>query len=169
MEEKERYEVKRLGYSLNVKLVDNNEPDWRYIIFDSVNDKELAKLETVCDWLNQQDKRIKELEEEKKVGEFWHSAYQGKQLDYDKLNNDYNKQEKLLSEVLADRSKMQLELDQLKQKLHDLPNKIVEEIEEESDFSDFGYMGKLRNGYYSISADDLDAILKKYGGENDNG
>lgn len=63
MEEQKRYEVKRLDYSLNVKLVDNNEPDWRYIIFDSVNDEELAKLETVCDWLNQKDKQIKELEE----------------------------------------------------------------------------------------------------------
>lgn len=117
MEEKERYEVKRLDYSLNVKLTDNSEPDWRYIIFDNVNDKELAKLETVCDWLNQKDKRIKELEEEKRVRKFWYTAYQGKQLDYGKLNNDYNKQEKLLSEVLADRSKMQLELDQLKQQL----------------------------------------------------
>lgn len=71
MEEKERYDVKRLSYSLNVKLVDNNEPDWRYIIFDSVNDKELAKLETVCDWLNKQDKLIKKQNEQiKKYDEF---------------------------------------------------------------------------------------------------
>ena len=58
-------------------------------------------------------------------------------------------------------------VDQLKQQLQDLPNKIVEEIKEEGDFSDFGCMGKLRNGYYSISADDLDTILKKFGGENE--
>ena len=61
MEEKERYDVKRLSYSLNVKLTDNYEPDWRYIIFDDVNDAELDKLETVCNLLNQQDKELSKL------------------------------------------------------------------------------------------------------------
>ena len=56
-------------------------------------------------------------ESEIKVGEFWHSAYEGKQLDYDKLNDDYNKQEKLLGEVLANKSELQFEYDQLKQQL----------------------------------------------------
>ena len=64
MEEKERYDVKRLSYSLNVKLTDNYEPDWRYIIFDDVNDAELDKLETVCNLLNQQDKKIHILNEQ---------------------------------------------------------------------------------------------------------
>lgn len=62
MEEKERYDVKRLSYSLNVKLTDNYEPDWRYIIFDDVNDAELDKLETVCNLLNQQDKELSKLQ-----------------------------------------------------------------------------------------------------------
>ena len=61
MEGKERYDVKRLSYSLNVKLTDNYEPDWRYIIFDDVNDAELDKLETVCNLLNQQDKELSKL------------------------------------------------------------------------------------------------------------
>lgn len=62
MEEKERYDVKRLSYSLNVKLTDNYEPDWRYIIFDDVNDAELDKLETVCNLLNQQNKELSKLQ-----------------------------------------------------------------------------------------------------------
>lgn len=61
MEEKQRFDVKRLSYSLNVKLTDNYEPDWRYIIFDDVNDAELDKLETVCNLLNQQDKELSKL------------------------------------------------------------------------------------------------------------
>lgn len=64
--------------------------------------QEFLDIETVCRLLNQQDKRIKELEEENKVGEFWHSAYQGKQLEYD--------------QVYAELRKAYEEVEQLKQK-----------------------------------------------------
>ena len=121
MEEKERYDVKRLSYSLNVKLTDNYEPDWRYIIFDDVNDAELDKLETVCNLLNQQDKRIKELEQENQ---------------------------------------------QLKQQLHDLPKKIVEEIEEEIIKYDLLKNFPNEAGYCMFNSI-LDTILEKYGGEDD--
>lgn len=181
MEEKERYTIESFDIYEPSCIFDNKK---QQIILTLVeyNYDEIVNLESL---LNQQDARIKELEQEtypaykrehqrraylenievpklkERIKEldaekrFWHSAYQGKQLDYDKLNNDYNKQEKLLSEVLADRSKMQLELDQLKQQLHDLPEKIVEEIKEK---------------FYKIMFDSstideiLDTILKKYGG-----
>lgn len=68
--------------------------------------------------------KLAESESKVAVGRFWHSAYEGKQLDYDKLNNDYNKQEKLLSEVLADKSKLQFEFDQLKQQLEEKEKEI---------------------------------------------
>ena len=88
------------------------------------------QTEVICD---DKDKTIADLEaklaeseSEVAVGRFWHSAYEGKQLDYDKLNNDYNKQEKLLSEVLADKSKLQFEFDQLKQQLAEKEKVIME-------------------------------------------
>ena len=70
--------------------------------------------------------KLAESESKVAVGRFWHSAYEGKQLDYDKLNNDYNKQEKLLSRVLADKSKLQFEFDQLKQQLPEKDKELLE-------------------------------------------
>lgn len=70
----------------------------RYIILsgrqikDTQNQSQaFLDIETVCRLLNQQSKRIKELEEENKVGEFWHSAYQGKQLEYDQVYAELRK------------------------------------------------------------------------------
>ena len=124
MEGKERYDVKRFSYSLNVKLTDNYEPDWRYIIFDDVNDAELDKLETVCNLLNQQDKE--------------------------------------LSKLRASYQQVKEENQQLKQELHDLPKKIVEEIEK--NFTEYlPLKDKTGAGFYCR----LNAILKKYGGEDE--
>lgn len=94
--------------------------------------------EDLCDQCKISDLEAKLAESESKVaiGRFWHSAYEGKQLDYDKLNNDYNKQEKLLSEVLADKSKLQFEFDQLKQqlaekeKIIDWQSDLIEELKD---------------------------------------
>ena len=153
MEEKERYEVKRLDYSLNVKLTDNYEPDWHYIIFDDVNDKELAKLETVCDWLNQKDKRIKELEETNKV------------LSNELTKNSILKQDHIetcCGIPIFEIPKIKKENQQLKQQLHDLPKKIVEEIEK--NFTEYlPLKDKTGAGFYCR----LNAILKKFGGEDE--
>lgn len=192
-EEKERYEVKRLDYSLNVKLVDNNEPDYRYIIFDSVNDKELAKLETVCDWLNQKDKRIKELEKElakqkEKYDELYgcykktssedlydkyRLAEENQQLkqqlkEYSELGtpkeiNDAYKSRNILSINLQDVNRL---VDDLVKQLHDLPKKIVGEIKNLSIF-DFKEFEESKIRRYGITETALDTILKRYGGEND--
>ena len=74
-------------------------------------------LKELKDKISDLEAKLAESEFKVAVGRFWHSAYEGKQLDYDELNNDYNKQEKLLSEVLANKSKLQFEFDQLKQLL----------------------------------------------------
>lgn len=82
-------------------------------------DNKFAKTEAYVDLgrigitLNKQAKQISDLEaklaekdSEIKVGEFWHSAYKGKQLDYDKiyaeLRQSYDENEKL-KQQLADK------------------------------------------------------------------
>ena len=98
MEEKERYE-----YFFGTNTVKDNKTNQFY--------------GCVVDLLNQQDKRIKELEEENQ---------------------------------------------QLKKQLHDLPKKIVEEIEK--NFTEYlPLKDKTGAGFYSR----LNAILKKYGGEDE--
>lgn len=76
MEEKERYEI-HIYDDICVDLYDNG------VLDKSINDT--YKLEEL---LNQQDKRIKEETNEK---EFWHIAYQGKQLDYDMVYAELRK------------------------------------------------------------------------------
>ena len=84
---------------------------------NGVLDKSINNTYKLEDLLNQQDKRIKELEQEKQ---------------------------------------------QLKQQLHDLPNKIVEEIEK--NFTEYlPLKDKTGAGFYCR----LNAILKKFGGENE--
>lgn len=71
-------------------------------IYDSEDGCNLYTNELVLSRLNQQDKRIKELEEENKVGDFWRSAYKGKQLEYDQvyaeLRNVYEENQQLKEE-----------------------------------------------------------------------
>lgn len=112
----------------------------------------------VADLLNEQDKRIKELESEVKVGEFWHSAYQGKQLEYDM--------------VYAELRQSYDEIEKLKQRLHDLPEKIVEEIKENFDWRQCCEIRKYYDQQYIwfnyVTFNDfLETILKKYGGEDE--
>ena len=52
---------------------------------------------------------------------------------------------------------------QLKQQLHDLPNKIVEEIKKVSDTVILWWSSEVYD--YTITAKNLDTILKKYGGK----
>ena len=54
---KNRFEIIKNDIYGN-KLVDNYDPDMRYIIFDYVNDDETAKLETVCDLLNEVNEKL---------------------------------------------------------------------------------------------------------------
>lgn len=79
MEEKERFINLHYLYDL-IEVYDNK-----------LNSKRLMGIRECFDLLNQQDKRIKELESENNVGEFWHSAYQGKQLEYDQIYMELRK------------------------------------------------------------------------------
>ena len=111
---------------------------------NSVNDT--YKLENL---LNQQDKQIKELEEENLS---------------------------LQEQSIRDNQNWIEETTQLKQQLHDLPKKIVEEIRDcLLDFSNGWWRYFMTDGCeYMLSSDlqgcldeIIDTILKKYGGEDE--
>ena len=105
------------------------------IIFDDDNYFKLVDL------LNQQDKRIKELEEENNFLE-----KRNEELIIDRRD------------ICLERNDIFEENQQLKQQLHDLPKKIVEEIEK--NFTEYlPLKDKTGAGFYSR----LNAILKKYG------
>ena len=138
MEEKERYEV--ISPNLN---------GYAYI-HDFKTDNVLNTYDS-CDLLNQQDKRLKELEEE-----------------LDDAKRDYIPK---LEFGLQRANKMgrdaEKENQQLKQQLHDLPKKIVEEIKDK--------IPEIGGMKCEIIIDDfltlntlLDTILKKYGANKNN-
>ena len=141
MEEKERYEW--------------NSP-YDSVVRDNKNDDIINAIER----LNEQDKRIKELEEEL-----------AKQKEkYDKLYGCYKKTS---NEDLYDKYRLAEETQQLKQQLHDLPKKIVKEIRDDLlDFSNGWWRYFMTDGCeYMLSSDlqgcldeIIDTILKKYGG-----
>ena len=142
MEEKERYEV-HIYDDVRVDLYNNG------VLDKSINDT--YKLEKL---LNQQDKRIKELEETNKV------------LSNELTKNSILKQdyiETCCGIPIFEIPKIKEENQQLKQQLHDLPNKIVEEIKKVSDTVILWWSSEVYD--YTITAKNLDTILKKYGGK----
>ena len=135
MEEKERYK-----WSQDV-IVECPYEDYDYIVDTKNNiifsDDNYFKL---VDLLNQQDKRIKELE--------------GKILI--QLNNN--------ADNVNFMENQRRENQQLKQQLHDLPKKIVKEIKNiitEIEFRNCRWIDK------QFIYDKLDRILKKYEGEDE--
>lgn len=145
MEEKERY-----------KLESYHEAFCE--IHDTESDEWYLRKDLVTDLLNQQDKRIKELEEE--------LVKQKEKYDY-----LYDCYKKTSSEDLQDKYRLAEENQQLKQQLHDLPNQIVGEIK--NYINNHSYLiqvnSKNRKVVYNISlVRFLETILKKHGGEDDN-
>ena len=127
MEEKERYE-----YFFGTNTIKDNKTNQFY--------------GCVVDLLNQQDKRIKELEQENLS---------------------------LQEQSIRDNQNWIEETTQLKQQLLDLPNKIVEEVKDDLlDFSNGWWRYFMTDGCeYMLSSDlqgcldeIIDTILKKYGG-----
>lgn len=86
MEEKERYEIYK----------DSRENSY---ICDTSKNVDYKTYQEFVNLLNQQDKRIKELESENKVGEFWHSAYRGKQLKQSQKQLAISELEKMRHEI----------------------------------------------------------------------
>lgn len=125
MEEKERYGCRYIRGEFDVFI-------------DNETDKYLT-IQEVKHLLNQQDKRIKELEQENLS---------------------------LQEQSIRDNQNWIEETTQLKQQLHDLPNKIVREIEEEIIKYDLLKNFPNEAGYCMLDSI-LDTILKKYGVENE--
>ena len=143
MEEKKRYEI-HIYDDICVDLYDNG------VLDKSINDT--YKLE---DLLNQQDKQIKELEEENKELE----------IKLDKCGTELVNAESLVSYL-------ENENQQLKQQLHDLPKKIVKEIrddmskrimEKQIKWGDNIQIGFICNAINEC----LDTILEKFGGKDE--
>lgn len=169
MEEKERY-----------KLFEKNDIiDTEYCSTDAPCS--LMSRYQACVRLNQQDKRIKELKEQLKNYKLCrcvdcHTEYEkGLETFIDELEKENQQLKQQLSESKEENKKLvkalngeffinykvPMENAKLKQQLHDLPKKIVEDIRKElkfvlSDFQCIFDIDKL-----------VDKILKKYGGENE--
>ena len=138
MEEKERFEFGQRT------LFDSGE---ELTTFDGFNLDDFMQI--ICKLLNQQDKQIKELEEENLS---------------------------LQEQSIRDNQNWIEETTQLKQQLHDLPKKIVGEIRDcLLDFSNGWWRYFMTDGCeYMLSSDlqgcldeIIDTILKKYGVENE--
>ena len=138
MEEKERYEFGQ-------RTLFNNREE--LTTFDGFNLDDFMQI--ICKLLNQQDKRIKELEQENLS---------------------------LQEQSIRDNQNWIEETTQLKQQIHDLPKKIVEEIRDcLLDFSNGWWRYFMTDGCeYMLSSDlqgcldeIIDTILKKYGGEDE--
>ena len=152
MEEKERYELTDTDCILDTE---------RNIVVSDVFDV-ITNADIITDLLNQQDKRIKELEQENRDLEDDHN----KLIDqYDKQYNDLCKEIQFHSSA---RERFVKKVKELKQQLHDLPKKIVEEIrdcvskrimEKQIKWGDNIQIGFICNAINEC----LDTILKKYG------
>ena len=109
--------------------------------------------QTICEIINQQDKQIKELKKENKELE----------IKIDKCGTELVNAESLVSYL-------ENENQQLKQQLHDLPKKIVEEIRDVAgDYWDFNICEECGNvpDLNTLTMEDfdeiLDTILEKFG------
>ena len=154
MEEKERYVI----------VYFDNDTSWK--IIDNKTKQEVGGIDDMIKLLNQQDKRIKELEETNKV------------LSNELTKNSILKQDHIetcCGIPIFEIPKMKEENQQLKQQLHYLPKKIVEDIKKQL-FNHF----KVKNieEYEKLPLIDslftadtvieiLDTILEKYGDKNE--
>ena len=155
MEEKKRYEI-HIYDDICVDLYDNG------VLDKSINDT--YKLEEL---LNQQSKRLKELEEELDDAkrdyipklEFGLQRANKMGRDAEKENQQLKQQLLTFAHRISDQNE---EILGLKQQLHDLPKKIVEDIEKNfTEYLPLKY--KTGAGFYCR----LNTILKKYGGEDE--
>lgn len=144
--------------------------DYNKCLIDTEENQGVGDIFKVVNLLNQQDKRIKELEETNKL------------LSNELTKNSILKQDHIetcCGIPIFEIPKMKQENEQLKHKLHDLPKKIVEEITNElsnntslyfeirestsihcpnKEYEWFNYV-RFRNY--------INTILKKYGGGNE--
>ena len=176
MEEKERYTIESFEID-EPSCIFDNKTQQRILSLVGYNYNEIIDLE---DLLNQQDKRIKELENlislgNQKISDFYLEKVN--ELDkeynehleelikqYDELNKKYCEQQDELINVKEENQ-------QLKQQLHDLSKKIVKEISFIALYywsfyrcEECGNLTHLMTLTKSDFDEILDTILKKYGG-----
>ena len=130
MEEKERYVIR---YDL----------DYNQCLIDTEENQGVGDYIQIVKLLNQQDKRIKELEQEN----------QQLKLQLKDLEESYNKTMRYLNNTRSE--------------LLNLPKKIMEEIKANNIYLNSSKPNQKGHIYdsYLIEAKTLNAILKKYGGE----
>lgn len=153
MEEKERYRF----FETVIQDTEYQNTD----VPQSLMDKTLC-----CIRLNEQDARIKELEEENQQLK-QQLAESEKALEAKESVNRIYKATLTLKD--SDFSDLVRENAKLKQQLHDLPKKIVDEIKENNTYLNSSKPNQKNHIYdsYLIEAKTLDSILKKYGGEDE--
>ena len=160
------------------------------VFIDTENDRDMD-MDTVCSLLNKQDKRIKELEETNKI--LSNELTKNSILKQDHIETccgipifeipkmkEENEELKLQLETFAHRiSDQNKEILELKQQLYDLPKKIVEDITNElsNNTSLYFEMRESTSAHcpnkeyewfnYVRFRNYINAILKKYGGEDE--
>ncbi len=158
MEEKERYELA--------------EEDYAYAIVDNESHKtyqnDCFDFSNICDLLNQQDKQIKELEEENKRAKICNYL-----TDYFLVEKENQQLKQQLKDIEESYNNTMRYLNKTRSELLNLPKKIVEEIRDVAgDYWDFNICEECGNvpDLNTLTTEDfdeiLDTILKKYGEEN---
>ena len=152
MEEKERYELKYVDNGFD--LCEEFAP----AVFDTTKNRYLEEYTEFVDELNQQDKRIKELQQQLAENNEFFNAFACK--DFDEFKD-------FISTFMLAPHEEQTLIRELKQQIHDFPNKIVEEIRKEIEFP--LYVHPDFDEFECLFDIDklLDTILKKYGGEDE--
>ena len=85
-------------------------------------------------------KKLAESEEKVKVGEFWHSAYKGKQLEYDiiyeELRKAYDKNEELKQQLAEKNAEHELLIDDFEKETENLKKQIKQERDARKRFAE---------------------------------
>lgn len=146
MEEKERYE-------------------WNSRFDEAIKDNQTGDIVNAVEVLNKQDKRIKELQQQLAENNEFFNAFACK---------DFNEFKDFISTFMLAPHEEQTLIRELKQQLHDLPKKIVEEIRDVAgDYWDFNICEECGNvpDLNILTMEDfneiLDAILEEFGGEDE--
>lgn len=158
--EKERYEWR---YSSKIM---------KHYMFDNLTKTQL-KYEDITNLLNQQDKRIKELEQENKKANInnYLEDYFLVEKENQQLRHQIRELKKEIDYLKFDNAELIDTINSYKtlnlQQQHDLPKKIVEEIKANNIYLNSSKPNQKDHIYdsYLIEAKTLNAILKKYENE----
>lgn len=134
--------------------------EWNSRFDEAIKDNQTGDIVNAVEILNKQDKRIKELEEE---------------LENYKLCKCVDCSSEYEKGLETSIDELEKENHQLKQQLHDLPKKIVEEIKLQlfnhfkvKNIEEYGKLPLIDSLFTTDTVIEiLDTILKKFGGEDE--